>query len=548
MSKTQIFTRVPVRKVPRNMFDLSHEVKMSGKFGWLYPVLLQECMPGDSIHDQMTAMVRFAPMLAPIMHRCTVKTDAFFVPMRLVTNKWEDFITGGQEGTTNVILPYITPEQVVLSSPSVAAGQALFEKGTLWDYFGLPVFEGATPANFSQAQFSALPFKAYAKIWNDWFRDPTLDDEIRVSTVANTGDVSGAFVAINDGGEGYGFLQRRGWERDAFTGALPFAQRGPAVLMPLAGTGTLSWSDDPLDATWETFAGGVPNSGNTAINIARNLTDSSGSGIHPSDSAVAVEIDGSSSTINDFRTAMAIQKWLENNARGGGRYNEQILAHYGQTVPDYRLQRSEYLGGGRQTVQISQVLATAEGTSVPVGDMAGHGISVGKTNKFRYKCQEHGYVIMIMSIVPSPAYMQGVDKMWFREDRYDFAFPEFANLGEQEVKSKEVFYSFDVLDDAANDSLFGYNPRYWEYKFKQDRVSGDFRDDLLFWHLTRKFTSRPALDSEFVRIDEDGDSREESYRRIFAVQDGTDYLWMQLFHRLTAKRPLPYFGVPELKG
>lgn len=544
MSKTQIFSRVPVRKVPRNMFDLSHEVKMSGKFGWLYPILVEEAMPGDSFHNQCTAMVRFAPMLAPIMHLVNVKTDAFFVPMRLLTTRWEDFITGGQEGTTSVILPYVTPEGIVANSPSPASAYDLMSKGSLWDYMGLPVIEGAAPASYTDEQISAMPFKAYSKIWNDWFRDPNLEEEERVQTIGIQGDVSGAFISTDDGGEGWGILKRRGWERDAFTAALPFAQRGPAVLMPLAGTGDVTWTN-PVEM--EGPSGPGVSTGNMQINVLGSWTDSAGLAVNPVDGAATVDIDGTT-TINDFRTALAIQRWLENNARGGGRYNEQILAHYGQAVPDYRLQRSEYLGGGRQVVQISQVLSTAEGTSVPVGDMAGHGISVGKSNKFKYRCQEHGYIIMIMSVVPKPAYMQGMRKMWFRADRYDFAFPEFANLGEQEVKSKEVFFSFDLANKTDNESLFGYNPRYWEYKFVQDRVSGDFRDDLLFWHLTRKFTSRPVLDAEFVRMDEDGDSREESYRRIFAVQDGTDYLWMQLYHRLTAKRPLPYFGVPELKG
>lgn len=526
MSKTQIFTKVPVRTVPRNMFDLSHEVKMSGKFGYLYPVLVHECMPGDSVHDQMTAMCRFAPMLAPIMHLVNVKTDAFFVPMRIITNYWEDFITGGPEGTTEPVMPYTTPNSVN------AVDVALMQKGSLWDYMGLPVVEGAGPALMSEEPISMLPFRAYTKIYNDWFRDPNLDDEIDL-LLDEEGNVSNVNCLA---------IRKRGWERDAFTGALPFAQRGPAVLLPL----TMSSGDVVSSVTGNPAA-----AGNTlVINplTPGDLGTATSTGPIVGFESAELELENTETTINDLRTALAIQRWLENNARGGARYNEQILAHYGQRVSDYRIQRAEYLGGGRQVVQISQVLSTAEGVDVPVGDMAGHGISVGKTNKFKYKCEEHGFVIMVMSVVPKPAYMQGIDKMWSRTNRYDYAFPEFANLGEQEIKSKEVFFSFNEADSAANNSLFGYNPRYWEYKYKQDRVSGDFRDTLLFWHLTRKFLSRPALDSEFVRVDENGNAEEESYRRIFAVTDGTDYLWFQLYHRLTAMRPLPYFGVPELKG
>lgn len=546
MNKTEIFTRVPVRKVPRNMFDLSHEVKMSGKFGWLYPVLLQECMPGDSMHDQMTAMVRFAPMLSPIMHRCNVKSDAFFVPMRLITNHWETFITGGPNGTSEPVLPYVTPAGIVAAN-GTPAGIELMGKRSLWNYLGLPPMDPSDePDNFSVQKFSALPFRACQKIYNDWFRDPNLQSDVELDLTLQ-GDVS-AQTSAPDGG--ILTMRRRGWERDAFTGALPFAQRGPAVLVPFSGIGeTVAMNvldgDVQLRKTLDQSDAAVGNVQGIAASGDTYLADSGGAPI--SIVGQKVEVENGESTINDLRTAYAIQRWLENNARGGARYNEQILAHYGETVPDYRLQRAEYLGGGRQVVQISQVLSTAEGATVPVGDMAGHGISVGKSNKWKYRCKEHGYIVMFVSVVPVTAYMQGVDKMWFRENRYDFAFPEFANLGEQEVKSKEVFYSFDVLQDANNDLLFGYNPRYWEYKFKQDRVAGDFTDNLLFWHLTRKFLTRPSLDADFVTMIEDY-ADEESSRRIFAVQDGTDYLWMQLFHRFTAKRPLPYFGVPQLNG
>lgn len=537
MKKSALFNKVPVRKVNRNLFDLSHEVKMSGKFGFLYPVLVMEGMPGDTIRELMIAQVRMAPMLAPIMHRLDVKTDFFFVPNRLLWDNWEDFITGGQDGDLTPLPPVFIPGQI-----QVLGFEDQMRKGTLWDYFGLPVLEGTAPAVGSTARISSFPFKAYTKIWNDYFRDPNLDEEVDIVTNMD-GDISG-WIGEN------GSLRRRGWERDYFTAALPFAQRGAAVLMPLSGSGSLEWSDDVSDATWETIAGGFPSDGPASINLIRNMVDDTGAAIHPSESAASVVIDGATTTINDFRRAIAIQTWMENNARGGGRYIEQIEAHYNVRVPDYRLQRAEYLGGGRQPMTISQVLSTADSGGVPVGDMAGHGISVGKSNRFNYRCQEHGLIIGIMSVVPRTSYDQGIPKMWSRLNKFDYAFPELANLGEQVIQNQEVFFSFDADDDEDNAETFGYIPRYAEYKFMQDRVSGDMRDTLDFWHLSRIFTSRPALDSQFVTMYEDqvGSPFEDTYRRIFAVQDGTDYLWIQLFHKLTAKRPLPYFGVPQLNG
>lgn len=536
--KSQIFNKVPVNRTARNMFDLSHEVKMSGKFGLNYPVFVMDTLPGDVVNCQTTAMVRFAPMLAPIMHRVDVKVDYFFVPNRLLCDSWEDFITGGQDGEDATVLPYVTPATITSNLAT-----AYMTKGSLWDYLGLPIWDGVTPASPDSTQHvSILPFRAYMKVWNDYFRDPNLDDEIDLFTELN-GDVTvQPLTALCM------LVRARGWERDLFTSALPWAQRGQSVLLPLAGTGTVEYSDP----TYVVGAGAITE-GNMQIKAGLSPTIKYiGDGVNAQNLQIqnidSVTLDSSEITINDFRRALAIQKWMENNAVGGGRYIEQIESHFNVRVPDYRLQRAEYLGGGRNPVAISQVLSTADTDDVPVGDMAGHGISVGKSNRFRYRCSEHGWILGILSVVPRTAYSQGIDKMFTKEDRYDFAFPEFAHLGEQELLSKEVYYSFDNADDADNNLVFGYTPRYAEYKFRQDRLAGDFRDTLAFWHLGRIFNQRPELDDEFVTMYENAQAYDETFRRIFAVQDGTDYLWMQLFHNVTAMRPLPYFGVPSLQG
>lgn len=533
MSKKSLFTEVPAPKVSRNLFNLSHEVKMSGKFGFLYPVLLCDAMPGDTFRDTMTAFMRFAPMLAPIMHRIDVTTHFFFVPNRLVTDHWEDFITGGRDGDLEPVLPYIRVD--TLAAAGGGTGFQMMQTGSLWDYLGLPVYN-AVPGVWSQEQITALPFRAYAKIWNDWYRDPNLDDEISLGE-----ELEGNVTAVTYG-EGMFELRRRGWEKDFYTSALPWAQRGAEVLLPLAGTGTI----DPVSFYDVNASAAVGNLQIQAVGLEKRLKDSGGADITDLVDGLPVTMDESSVSINDFRRSMAIQRWLENNARGGGRYIEQIQSHYNVRVPDYRLQRTEYLGGGKQNVTISEVLSTADTAEVPVGDMAGHGISVGRSNEFTYRCQEHGFIVGILSVMPRTAYSQGIDRMWIRQNKFDYAFPELANLGEQEIISKEVFYSFDNADAADNNEVFGYIPRYAEYKFKNDRIAGDFRGTLGFWHLGRFFNERPVLDSLFTTMYENG-AQEETFRRIFAVQDGTDYLWMQLFHKLTAKRPLPYFGVPSLK-
>lgn len=537
MKKNNFFTQVPAPRVPRNNFDLSHEVKMSGKFGYIYPTLLLEAMPGDTITDSITNHVRAAPMLAPIMHQVKIKTDAFFVPFRIINGDvWETFVTGGQDGTDVVILPYFTPAGAV-----AAASDGVFRKGQLWDYFGGPVLEGTAPGAFSVEQLSLYPQLSYLQIWNDWFRDPNLDIPFTWDI-----DMEGNQSALFSGSQ-FWSLRNRGWERESYTAALPWPQRGPEVLLPLAGSGSVTYS---AQSSYFDGVGGaptLPGAGAAAFSAFGSL-DSPGTGPTRVENIDEVLLTTSSITINDFRAALAMQRWMEINARSGGRYPEQIKGQYDQTVPDYRLQRAEYLGGGRGTLNISEVLSTADSGGVPVGDMAGHGQVFAKNNSFKYRCQEHGLVIVVLSVVPTPAYMQGLPKLWSKANRFDdLAFPSLANLGEQEMKSKEVYFSFDATDDDGNNELWGYNPRYYQYKFMQDRVAGDFRDTLLFWHLSRKFSERPVLDNAFVAV-EDQPAGAEPLDRIFAVQDGTDYFWMQIFHRLNANRPLSYYGVPTLIG
>lgn len=548
--KQSIFAETPASKPQRNQFDLSHEVKTSGKFGYLYPMLVQEALPGDTFNDTTTIMLRVAPMLAPIMHRVSVITHFFFVPIRiLIPDIWEEFITGGQDGLAQPVLPYITPAGVAASSP------LNMYPGTLWDHLGLPVLS-TIPAVYNTEQISALPFWAYDKIFNDWYRDPNFSQEIAIEPAE--GNVTTTFMA-----NGNMVLRKKGWRKDYFTSALAAPQRGAQVLMPLSGTGSVTYK--PVSTVHTSGGGQLPigtyvdaQTGGSFSEVEKLKVRTDPGGVYTEAQLQNIDdvvISNSSVTINDLRVALATQSWLEANARGGYRYVDQIDSHFDVRVPDYRLQRAEYLGGGRQPVRISEVLTTSStysdgvGSTEGTGNMAGHGLSVGKTNKFHYRCQEHGIIVGIFTVIPDSAYMQGLDRMWSRKSKFDYAWPLLAHLGEQSILSKELYFSFDNVDDTENQDTFGYTPRYAEYKFKNDVITGDMRQTLLFWNLGRQFTTRPVLDAAFTTVDENGDDGDEtSMRRIFAVEDGTDYLWIQMFHRLTANRPLPYFGVPRLIG
>lgn len=543
--KDSIFTEVPVSKTPQNFFDLSHEVKTSAKFGYLYPMLVKEALPGDVWIDTATIMIRFAPMLAPLYHRVQVISHFFFVPYRLLSDHWEDFITGGRLGDVGPTLPYITPAGVAAAHPANMAA------GTLWDHMGLPIAPAIAPGVWSNEQISVFPFWAYDKIYNDWYKDPNFEADIAISTELQ-GDVSVPFMSQENM-----FLRRKGWRKDYFTSALAEPQRGAEVLMPIAGIADAGDISYLPTSSVEQAGGGLP-SAPGALSVA------GGGGLQDSTAAAAqlrniagVAFTNSEITINDLRVALATQAWLEAQARGGYRYIDTIEAQWNVRVPDYRLQRCEYLGGGRQPVRVSEVLSTtasgpggpAEERTVGVGWFAGQGMSVGKTNRFRYRCQEYGIVMGIFTVVPDTAYQQGLDRMWTRKTKFDYPWPKLAHLGEQAILSKELFFSFDNADNADNQLTFGYTPRYSEWKFQNDVTTGDMRTTLDFWTLTRIFTARPVLDEDFTTINEQGiENDEESMRRIFQVEDSTDYLWVNIFHRLSVSRKLPYFGVPKLVG
>ena len=522
MKRGSLFNVFPVRKPKGNLFDLSHERKMSFNMGSLVPMYVQDIVPGDRFKVRSEVLMRLAPMLAPVMHRVNVFVHFFFVPNRLVWDNWEDFITGGDDGTANPIFPHY----LITNS-----NKALFARGTLADYLGIP-----DPSSFtvhtSGVPVSKLPFRAYQLIYNEYYRDPNLDAEVVISKT--DGHVAEGQI-LN--------LRSRCWEKDYFTSALPWSQRGGDVNLPV--TGEINFIPvDKSPATATLSAGGVPAQGDIQL-MSGGVLDSNGNQINLQ--TVMAEDYGLTNvriTINDVRTSIKLQEWLEKNARGGGRYIEQILSHFGVKSSDARLQRPEYLGGGKSPVVISEVLASAEtGTSVDVGDMYGHGISVGNTNSFNKFFEEHGYIMGIISVLPRTAYQQGLERHFTKFDKFDYYFPEFANLGEQEVKIKEIYLDYARPTESDPEDTFGYQSRYAEYKYKSDSVHGDFKTSLAYWHLGRIFSAPPKLNSSFVHLS-DSDS---GVHRIHTVTTATVHkLYCQIYNNVKAIRPMPKYGIPIL--
>lgn len=520
-----MFSKIQIRTPKFNKFDLSHERKMSLQMGNLVPLLVQEVLPGDRFRVSSEVLLRMAPMLAPVMHRVNVFTHYFFVPNRLVWDEWEDFITGGRLGTTAPVAPYFQIAEA--TRPSFTS------EGSLPDYMGLPTLSEDVITN--PINISALPFRAYQLIYDEYYRDQNLSASIAISKASGNVGTTTEFLKLMT-------LRKRAWEKDYFTSALPFAQRGAEVSIPVESEVTyLSQSlikrsdgSNPGSASLV----GVDGIATNAMSV--NKASAAGAGVAGRIENID-EISSVSVTINEWRLANALQKVLEKAARVGSRYTEYLKGFFGAISPDARLQRPEYLGGGMTPVSISEVLSTFQAeTGNPQANMAGHGVSFGNQNGFMNRFTEHGFVIGIMSVIPKTAYQQGIPRFYRRDDRFDYYVPEFAHLGEQEVKQSEIYY--DPQGAASQkDITFGYQSRWSDMKYTPSSVHGTFRTNMAFWHMGRIFDSDPALNAAFVESD--------PTTRIFAVggdDPDVEQLYAYIYNNVSAIRAMPYFSTPSL--
>lgn len=478
--------------------------------GELVPCGLTEVLPGDSIQQATNALVRASPLLSPVMHPIQCRIHHWFVPHRLVWDDWESFITGGSDGMDASVFPTI-------AMPADTG----FAVGSLADYLGVPT---GVPAA-SGVTVSALPFRAYALIYNEWYRD---QDLITPLTIDKT---SGPDTTTNLD------LQVCAWEKDYFTSSRPWEQKGPAITVPLGTTapvtgigfqGTVAnYTGTDLTSVRETAQTGQTYDNGITLTGAGVVWEATAGTSGTTQPMIYADLSNASAvTVNVLREALALQRYEEARARYGSRYTE-YLQYLGVKSSDARLQRPEYLGGGQNTIQFSEVLQTAADGTNPVGTLRGHGISSMRSNRFRRFFEEHGYVITLLSIRPKTIYATGLFRHWNRRTKEDFWQKELEHIGQQEVLVKEVYAAADGTPLGPED-VFGYQDRYDEYRRTESSIGGEFRTtDLNYWHLARIFASDTALNDTFVEC--------VPTERTFAVPS-KDVFYIMAKHQIQARR------------
>lgn len=566
------FDSVPIKVPAKNVFNLSHDVKASYNFDRIYPFLCKQIYPGDRFNCRAEVFMRTMPLFAPVLHNVDMFIYFVFVPQRLVWNEnkktdFRVFITGGEDGNSNPILPYWTYSQLrELAENTTDYGLPLgdnsfYTEGALIDHLGLPTVSRSShsmPSSGADLAISSLPLRAYQFIWNELFRNQNLQNAVEFSYDQGQESLSDLAKLVT--------IRKKCWEKDYFTACLPWQQRGSAAYIPMdtsnaaisavvesqrlyvtgpfAGT-KVTTADGSNESRMSTAADGalyVNDDG--MINKANvKIVDENSHYVSAAEIARSLRVTGlQMGTINDLRTMIRLQAWLENNARCGSRYIEQLLAHFGVHSSDARLQRPELLGGGKIPLIFSEIPQTSEDTATSVqGNLAGKGELYGKTAGFNEYFEEHGYLFGLLTIIPRTSYCQGIPREFTYHEKTDFYFPEFANLSEQAVSKFEVYY-----DPAApsSDALaeFGYIGRYDEMRYIPSSVHGELRTNLQQWHLGRIFSNTPALNADFVQA--------QTRANIFSLEDisngSHDPFICQIHLDIRAERPLPEYSVPSI--
>ena len=541
----------------RSRFDRSSSYKTTFNVGQIIPFYVDEVLPGDTFSIDTSKVVRMQTLLTPVMDDIFLDTYYFFVPNRLTWSHWKQFMG---ENTESAWIPSVEYEV-----PQLTAPEGGWNIGTIADYMGIPT-------GVSGLSVNALPFRAYALIMNEWFRDENLSDPLNIPVTDATvqGVNTGTFVTdVAKGGLPYTAAKYH----DYFTSALPAPQKGPDVTIPVAEAANayvypapslnpdLTENFNPLqwvnssgniltksDMNWSSLGFHRDGNNNLTNNTRVRGTNDSLSSLNETPiipGNLIAKFDGVSqaATINQLRLAFQIQKLYERDARGGTRYIEILKSHFGVTSPDARLQRPEYLGGNRIPININQVVqsSSTDASGTPQGNTAAYSLTSDNHSDFTKSFVEHGFLIGVMVARYRHTYQQGLERFWSRKDRFDYYFPVFANIGEQAIKNKEIYAQGTVKDDE----VFGYQEAWADYRYRPNRVTGEMRSSapqsLDVWHLGDDYESLPSLSDSWIREDS------KTVNRVLAVSDNVSaQLFCDIYVRNLCTRPMPLYSIPGL--